>query len=252
MKKKMKEKWHDDDEFWKGVDSVLFSKDRILRAPEEIRKVIKISRMRKGTDILDLCCGVGRHSIALAKRGFNVTAVDRTERYLKKARERAKKERVKIEFVKSDMREFCRPNTYNGIINLFTSFGYFKNKEDDRKVVQNMFDSLRRRGKLVIELMGKEILARIFQERGWIERDGMITLEERKVTKDWSWMDNRWIVLKGNKRREFKITHRIYSAIELSDLLIGRGFTIKNVFGNLEGDQYDHKATRLIIVAQKP
>ena len=77
-------------------------------------------------------------------------------------------------------------------------------------------------------------------------------LEERKVTKNWSWMDNRWIVIKGNKRREFKITHRIYSAVELSELLIGCGFTIKNVYGNLEGGPYDHKATRMVVVAQKP
>jgi SAM-dependent methyltransferase len=247
-----KKRWHDDDDFWMGVDPVLFPKERILRASEEIGKFIKLAKIKKGTHILDLCCGVGRHSIDLAKRGFKVTAVDRTESYLRKAKKRARKERVRINFIKSDMREFRRPNTFNGILNLYTSFGYFEDKDDDRKVAKNMFDSLKRKGKLVIEMMGKEVLARIYRERGWAERDGIVTLEERKITKNWSWMDNRWIILKGNTRKEFRITHRLYSAVELSELLTECGFLIKNVYGNLNGDAYDHKAIRMIVVAQKP
>ena len=63
------------------------------------------------------------------------------------------------------MREYCAPNHFDVIVNLFGSFGYFENPDDDRKVVANMYASLRAGGRFLIETAGKEILARHFQER---------------------------------------------------------------------------------------
>jgi len=124
--------------------------------------------------------------MASARRGFSITAVDRTALYLKKAKRKADVEGLNIEFVHEDMRRFCRPNSYDGVINLYTSFGYFEDPEDDQKVLINIHRSLKSNGKLVMDLMGKEILARIFRERDWHEENGIIIMEERKISKDWS------------------------------------------------------------------
>jgi len=96
--------------------------------------------------------------------------------------------------------------------------------------------------------MGKEVLARVFCERNWQEVDNNIVLEERKICKNWSWIDNRWILIKDGKKEEYKMSHRIYSAVELTDEC---GFNPIDVYGNLTGEPYDHTAKRLIIVAHK-
>ena len=115
----------------------------------------------------------------------------------------------------------------------------------------NVCRSLKNQGTLVIEMMGKEILARIFGERDWHEQDGVIFLEERKVCKNWSWMENRWIKIDEQGRHEFKVSHWIYSAVELTTMLKACGFSAVDIYGDMEGAPYDHKAKRLVAVAHK-
>jgi hypothetical protein len=99
--------------------------------------------------------------------------------------------------------------------------------------------------------MGKEVIARIFRERDWHEVNGTIVLEERKVCRNWSWMENRWIMIKDGKMEEYKISHRLYSAAELTALLNDCGFNAIDVYGDLTGAPYDHTAKRLVLVAHK-
>src|SRR5207244_6079914 len=80
-----------------------------------------------------------------------------------------------------------------------TSFGYFENPQEDRQVAMNISHSLKPRGVLVMEMMGKEVLARIFQERDWHEEDGVLILEERKIRSGWDWIDARWILFQDGK-----------------------------------------------------
>ena len=246
-----KEVWHKDDNFWKGVYPILFNKERWDDAPGEVEEIITLLNLTPECRILDLCCGPGRHSLALARRGFHVTGVDRTTFYLKKAKEKADSQGLNIEFIEDRMECFLRPESYDAALSLFTSFGYFEDPEDDQRVLLNIHGSLKKNGKFLMHLMGKEIMARIFRERDWHEENGTLILEERKVSNDWSWSENRWIVLRGQTRKDFKFAHRIYSAVELLALLKESGFTSVHTYGDLEGSPYDHKAQKLVIVAEK-
>jgi len=93
---KKRVQWFEDEIFWEKAHPILFTEQRIENAKEEVKCVAKLLRLRRGTHVLDLCCGVGRHSIEMAKRGLVVTAVDKTERYLRKARREAKKQKVAL------------------------------------------------------------------------------------------------------------------------------------------------------------
>jgi SAM-dependent methyltransferase len=149
------------------------------------------------------------------------------------------------------MREFCRPGSFDAAINMFTSFGYFQDRRDDQRVARNLARSLGPKGVLVIETMGREVLARIFRPRDWYEQSGYLVLEERKVSPDWSRIESRWILIKGKTRQEFTFSLRLYSAGEIKGLLKGAGFRRVEVFGGLSGAPYDHQANRLVIVAKK-
>jgi SAM-dependent methyltransferase len=229
----------------------MFSGRRWEVTPVEVDCIISLLNIQPGIRVLDLCCGVGRHSLELARRGFHVTGVDRTSKYLEQARERSQAEGLDVEFAQEDMRTFCRPNTYDAAISMFTSFGYFENPEEDRQVAMNVYRSLKSGGLFLTDMMGKEVLAHIFQERDWHEVDGVIWLQERKVSQNWGWMWNRWILLRGNERIEGEISYRLYSATEMVSLLKGCGFTAVDVYGGLDGSPYDHTARRMVTVARK-
>ena len=93
--------------------------------------------------MLDLACGPGRHAVALARRGFRVTGVDRTRSYLDAARRRAAEQHLELEFIQEDMRQFERPGYFDVVLSLFSSFGYFDEPQEDRRVLAHLYVSAR-------------------------------------------------------------------------------------------------------------
>jgi SAM-dependent methyltransferase len=243
--------WHDDDNFWEAFGAMMFGDARWTAAPQEMEQAVRLMGLPEGATVLDMGCGQGRHSLALAERGFRVTGVDRTEVYLAVARQKAAEAGLSVEWVLDDMRDFHRANHFDGVISMYTSFGYFEPVGENLQVLRNLHASLKPEGVALIDVMGKEVLARIFQPRDWIERNGAFYLMERQVERDWSWMDNRWIVLRDGHRQEFHVAHWIYCAAELSGMLREAGFEQVSVFGDLQGSDYDQAAERLVVVARK-
>jgi SAM-dependent methyltransferase len=243
--------WHEQDEFWESVP--MFTEHHLEIAAEEVECVVSLAGIEPGARVLDMPCGVGRHSLELARRGLRVTGVDRTGAYLQIARERAGAENLEVEWIEADMRDFVQHDAFDAAVNLYTSFGYFADPAQNRQVLANLYRSLKPGGTLVMEMMGKEILARIFQPRDWQQLpDGAFYLQERTVTQDWSWIDNRWILVHPDGRRqEFELGHRIYDAAGLKTLLRDADFTGVEVFGSLHGTPYDTEARRLVAVARK-
>jgi len=243
--------WFEDDSFWTELYPFMFPAQRFEAAAEEIDKMTALLDLQ-GSTILDLCCGPGRHSVELAKRGYRVTGVDRTPFLLNKAKERAANVGVDVEWVEEDMRRFVRPDTYDLVLNMFTSFGYFYSTEEDTVVLGNMLQSLKPGGAVILEMMGKERLARIFQPTtSQSAPDGSILVERHHVFDEWTRMGNEWTIIRKGDVRSFKFHHTVYSGRELRGLLEGTGFCEVRIYGNLDGDDYDIDAERLIAVGTK-
>ena len=153
--------WFEDESFWNGLYPFMFSERKFDMAEDEVRGLLDLVSLREG-DVLDLACGPGRHAVALAKNGFRVTGVDLSPFLLQKANSLASAESADVEWVQDDMRYFVRPGAFDLVVNIFTSFGYFDDTRDDMTVLQNIHKSLRDGGALVMEIMGKEWLARGF------------------------------------------------------------------------------------------
>lgn len=243
--------WHEQDTFWETVEPILFHERRYSDTPAEVDNITSLIGLQPGMRLLDLCCGVGRHALEFARRGFQVTGVDRTRVYLDRASAQAEAEGLDVEFIQGDMRTFCQPDTFDVVVNLFTSFGYFEDPGDDRQVVTNVYRSLKPDGIFLLEMMGKEVLARVFRERDWDEEGEVLILQERKLSNNWDWLENRWILIKEDQRIELELAHRLYSAVELTSLLADCGFASTDVCGDLSGSPYDHTARRLVVAAYK-
>ena len=239
--------WFADDSFWESFYPVMFPAERLDSARVQVEQLLALSKF-DGKDVLDLCCGPGRHSAELAAMGFNVTGVDKSDFLLSKARERS----ADVEWVHEDMRNFVRPDSYDLVINMFTSFGYFDDKDDDIRVLRNIHESLREGGVFVIDVIGKECLAKIFQPTvSYTTPDGSTLVQRHEIFDDWTRIRNEWILIQGERAKPFAFHHTVYSAQELKDRLWTAGFGSVDIYGDLEGNEYGTDARRLVATARQ-
>ncbi len=252
MKKRRKKEWFDDDSFWIEMYPYLFTEARFKDAIDQIDQVLKLVKP-KGKSVLDLCCGPGRCSIPLANKGYKVTGVDRTEFLLKKAKARARKTKTKIEWIQQDMRDFIRPEGFDLVLSMFTSFGYFDRKQEDMDVLNNIFSSLKPGGSFVIDVAGKEQIAKTLQPTTSEELpDGAVLVERHEVFDEWTRIRNEWIIIQRDKSKRFKFHLTIYSGQELRDRLELVGFHNVKLYSDLSGKKYGPDTQRLIAVGLKP
>jgi len=243
--------WFEDETFWRELYPHMFPPERFAAAPGQVDQVLSLAHSSGGA-VLDLCCGPGRHAVEFARRGFSVTGVDRSPFLLERARERAAEAGVTVAWVLEDMRRFERASAFNLVCSLFTSFGYFEREEEDLEVLRHIHQSLKPGGVLVIEMLGKERLARVYQNVVCTESpDGALLLQRHEIRSDWSRIRNEWMLLKDGRYRTFHFEHTIYSGRELKERLLASGFAEVQLFGDLQGAPYGVDAARLVAVARK-
>jgi len=251
MTARRRKEWFDDEAFWREFYPYMFPKGRFAGAAEEVRRALALARP-KGKTALDLCCGPGRCSVALAQHGFAVTGVDRTRYLLDKAKGRARRTKVRIEWVRQDMRDFVRPDSFDFALSYFTSFGYFDDKREDLVVLRNILASLKPDGAVLVDVMGKERLARILQPvTHHALADGSRLVQCHEVFDDWTRIRNEWILIRKGRAKSFRFHHTIYSGQELRDRMEQAGFVKVKLYGSLDGDPYDASAVRLVAVGRK-
>ncbi|ABV34351.1 MULTISPECIES: class I SAM-dependent methyltransferase [Pseudothermotoga] len=239
--------WFIDESFWKDMYDWLFPPERFQTAKEQVEKIISITGIQSG-NVLDLCCGPGRHTYELAKLGFSVTAVDASEFLLNRAKELCS-EFANVHFVHANMKDFVKPDHFDLIINMFTSFGYFKDHEDNLKVLRNIRKSLKSGGKLLMEMASKEIVLKNYKDSIVSERDQKMLIEKHSFEPGMARMINDWIVLENGRYKIHRLEHYLYSAHELKMMLQICGFNNIILYGSLDKDPYDLNAKRLVVLA---
>ncbi len=243
--------WFEDEIFWRVFHPILFPESKFAEADLEIKKLLTLIDFQ-GQEVLDLCCGTGRHAIALAKLGMDVTAVDCTAFLLNLAQERAAKENVKVEWVHQDIREFHPTHQYDLVINWMTSLGYFEKESENLNVLDLAYTSLKKGGVAVLDLIGKEIVAKNFKADASMQfEDGTVLVERQKITDDWCRLNNEWIVIDNGEAQTYSFSHSIYTGRELKGYLLSAGFREVKLFGSLDGTAYGPDSSRLITVAYK-
>ena len=107
-------------------------------------------------------------------------------------------------------------------------------------------------GVFILEMLGKERLARVLQNAVCTDlADGSVLLQRHAIRSDWSRVRNEWFLLKDGRYRRFQFEHTVYSGRELKERLLSSGFPEVQLFGGLEGSPYGADANRLVAVARK-
>src|SRR3989339_1377080 len=232
----VKKNWHKD--FFKNAFYNPASPAALAKAPEEVRFVIKALKLKKGSKVLDMCCGPGRHSVLLAKKGLDVTGFDFSKEYLAEAAERAKKNKVQIRLVRGDMRKLPYSNEFDAVINMFTSFGYFSEKQNIA-ILKKVAGALKPHGKFFIDIVHKENLDNNLHPKSWnLAEDGSYHLQETEHDKRTGLAKNRWIVVSpGFKVRERRFTSYSYDRKTMAAILKKAGLKPLKFWGGFDGDR---------------
>jgi len=189
----------------------------LKNARGEVSFIIRKTGVKKGEKILDVCCGPGRHSALLAEKGFKVTGVDFSPEYLREAAARAKKKGVRVKFVKKDARKLRFQAEFGLALNLFTSFGYFKRQEDDRRVLNGVSRALRPGGLFIMDFLNPDFFKKNYRRKNWEElEDGSWLLEETVLAPDGRACLNRWTRVKKGSAEKRTFFLRLYDKKRIS------------------------------------
>jgi SAM-dependent methyltransferase len=242
--------WYKDEFFWTAFASVMFDERRWAEVPAVCDLVEKIlgKHVPAAFPVLDALCGVGRISIEMGSRGFPVTGVDLSPHFLEAARSAA--EGLPCEFVQSDIRDFDRPEAFRLALNLYNSFGYLETREEDLRMLKSIHRALELGGLFIMEVFGKETMARDFKDNEWWERDGRTVMTECRVVGAWEAVRNHWRVVEDGHSTEYSFDQRLYSGTELQRALEEAGFKEPNIYGALDLRPYDQDANCLVAIAK--
>jgi len=228
--------------------------EAVEQAPFEAAFVVRQLKLRKGQRVLDLCCGTGRHSFELAKRGLQVTGLDATASYLARA-EREAKGRDNPSFMLGDMRRLRFQSEFDAVINLWTSFGYFEDLSEDELVLSGVCRALKPGGLFLIELINARWTRRNPRQLDWTHRsDGTKVLEEAVLRdgKDPGVLST-WTVMKpGRPPERVRFFVRAYDDERLGAGLARAGLRLVRLWGGLNGERYSAGSKCLVALARKP
>ncbi|MBN2541483.1 methyltransferase domain-containing protein [bacterium] len=225
----------------------------------EVDVIISALGLSKDMQILDLCCGQGRHTLELASRGYtNVFGLDRSHYLINRARKLSKQLGLNVQFREGDARKFRFNNdTFDAIIIAGNSFGYFESSKDDRRVIEEVKRALKPGGKLLIDITNGKYMRNHFEPRSWewIDKNYFVC-RERSLSKSGDQLVSREVithVVKGVIADQF-YAERLYSFDDINGILSEAGFTNIRMHQNISTESKRNldlgmMAKRLVITA---
>ncbi len=243
--------WYEDDKLWEMFYHCMFDEDSFALAQQQVPMLLSLTRHPVKT-VMDLGCGPGRHCLALAKMGCQVSGIDTSEFLLNKARQKAQDSSLNIDFIQANMLDHQPNQSQDLIINMFNSFGYFDQPEENQTVLDNAYAHLNTPGTLIIDTVGKETLARTIEPVHLSEYDnGDLRIERPLLIDDMRIFSNEWILIRDDMAFRRSYQHFVYTPVELTQMCQQAGFKSVDVYGSLQMDDYDLDADRLVVVAHK-
>lgn len=237
--------------FEKWFDSPLYEKLYAHRNMEDAARLAElIERVIPPQDhpeLLDLACGRGRHSLLLAQRGYSVTGIDLSKAAIRKAKSRAAMEKINVRFRTGDMRE--NPGlSFNAVVSLFTSFGYFLDDDENIKVLVNMRSMLKNNGRFLLDYLNPAFVEKklVPSEKKMV--DGIQFNILRKIENGMVFKTISLI----NPETEEKVEHtervKLYDLEWFKSHMKECGLNISGIFGDYSGGPFiSEKSPRCII-----
>lgn len=219
-------------------------------AQKSVQLVLDVAGINRGARILDLCCGYGRHAMALAEAGFHVTGLDNSHYLIDRAREVFP--HPNVHYVVGDMRGPYPHPPYDAIVNFFTSFGYFDRHDEHQHVITTMAKNVVGGGTVIIDFFNADRVRTTLIPETMEMVDGVTIIQER-------WIEDPYvrkrITINNPCCSEQTYEERVwlYGCDELVAMMTTAGLNVRQVYGAYDGAPFNTETSeRCIIIAERP
>jgi SAM-dependent methyltransferase len=222
------------------------------RDRQEVARMMEILGLPSGARILDVPCGQGRHAHLLAEAGFEVDGLDYSEDLLAIARERGTGKTLR--YARGDMRKLPARWTgrFDAVLNLFTSFGFFLDPNDDRRVIAEFARVLAPGGVLLWHGGSRDgVMAKFLDRDWWRSDDGTMIGHERSfdALSGVMTIHTSWEGKHGRGEREHRI--RLYTATRLAELCAEAGLIVEEAYDSWRDRPLRRTSSEMVLVARK-
>jgi SAM-dependent methyltransferase len=237
---------------WFGEEYLIVYEHRDMAEAElEIEFIEKSLELTKNDLILDLCCGPGRHDSPLTRRGYRIIGLDYSLPMLKIASNGFHDGSGYPLYVLADARAIpFREGTFDAVLNLFTSFGYFDDRENF-DLLNSIARLLKQGGKFYIDYLNPSKLIDGLVPETVKEKDGFIVVEKRHFDTTRKRVEKTIIIRSGNNEKEFHESVRLYTVDEMLVMLKEAGLVVNQVCGSIHEEEYGENSDRMIIHGSK-
>lgn len=243
--------WYED---WFGSDAYALVYDH--RDEADARRLVTLVEETvepvPTAHVLDIGCGRGRHARILARRGYDVTGIDLSQRAIEEARARAKTDSFAgaLSFRTGDMREPACEACADGVVNLFTSFGYFESDAENQQALAAVTTALRPGGWFFQDFLNAPWVAESIVPADTETRDE-VTIHQRRWIEDGR-INKEITVERDDTTETYRESVRLYSRSDLEALYEEVGLELVDTFGNYDGAPHTQDSARLLLHARKP
>ncbi len=237
-----------------GQDYLLVYKHRDMEgAYEEVRAMVGWLSLPQGASVLDLCCGMGRHAMALRDFGYNVTGMDLSKTLLSEAvkHDDGGADNRPVTWVHGDMRNVPLTGPFDAVVNLFTSFGYFDNHDENAQVVDEICRLLQPNGRWIIDFLNPVYVQRNLVPRS-VRSEGRTRIEEVRCIEAGYVRKSITLREPGKKERCYEEQVRLYELDDFKRMIADAGLELEAVYGGPDRSGYDRQqSSRMILVGRK-
>jgi SAM-dependent methyltransferase len=217
----------------------------------EIKFIKEMVSLAEGDTIIDVPCGFGRHTIALAKEGFNVTGIDIAEDYIHTLNEAISEFKLQVTTIHADILEYELRGDYDVALCLGNSFSYFT-YADTLAFAKKISGALKNGGACVINTgaVAESILPAIIT-KDWVELDDMVIMMERKYHAESSVLQSDYRITSKGETEYKTAWHYVYTLAEIRRILFEAGFTQVEQYGGFDKSLYKLGDKQAYFLARK-
>jgi len=204
------------------------------------------SRLR----LLDLACGKGRHAAAAAQLGHRVTGVDLSPQSIASARTQHQNQ-AQLDFLEGDMRSFLLDDRFDGVLNLFTSFGYFDKTEDHLAVLRQIHHHLKPGGFLILDFLDVDTAReQLVSEEEVIKGEVTYSIRRRFDSLPGGAAGFIKDIAFHAEGRDWNFTEKVagLSHAQLSQMLLDCGFECTATYGNYDLQPWKSGVSQRVIL----
>jgi SAM-dependent methyltransferase len=217
---------------------LLYSNRDYTEAENFITKLTEELQLPPSSKIIDLACGKGRHSVFLNKLGYDVLGLDLSRQSIEFDKQF---ETQTLLFNVHDMRNPIDADPMDAVFNLFTSFGYFDNESDDKKVFQSVYGILKPGGYFVLDYLNEEYVRKnLIPEstitRGNIDFKILKKIEGRHIVKDIRFEAN-------GKSFHFFEKVKLHTLETINSYATDCGFERVKIWGDYQLNEFDREVS---------